>query len=205
MIAALDGGASYHAAALRDPLVAQHVRRVIYAPDLPGAALDGVGTLIVTDRVNPRLLAAGWPAMRGLLARGGTLAVMGETWPHLWLPGVRWTSRPTNFWWWRQPGASSGVVVLRPEHGLFRFLTPADCEWHYHGVFAPPPEAEVVLEVADGGGALLYENRRFGGRLVVASLDPFYHHGSGFMPAATRFLHGFLPWLATHHPEEGTP
>jgi len=26
-------------------------------------------------------------------------------------------------------------------------------------------------------------------------LDPFFHHGTYFMPAATRFLDGFLPWL----------
>lgn len=34
-----------------------------------------------------------------------------------------------------------------------------------------------------------------GGRLVVTSLDPFYHHGSHFMPATTRFLDRFLPNL----------
>ena len=32
------------------------------------------------------------------------------------------------------------------------------------------------------------------GRLIVSTLDPFYHHGSNFMPATTRFLDGFLPW-----------
>jgi hypothetical protein len=29
---------------------------------------------------------------------------------------------------------------------------------------------------------------------MVATLDPFYHHGSFFVPATTRFLDGFLAW-----------
>ena len=36
--------------------------------------------------------------------------------------------------------------------------------------------------------------RRLGTRLIVSTLDPFYHHGSNFMPATTKFLDGFLPW-----------
>jgi len=34
-----------------------------------------------------------------------------------------------------------------------------------------------------------------GGQMILTTLDPFYHHGSHFMPATTRFLDGFLPWL----------
>jgi hypothetical protein len=42
------------------------------------------------------------------------------------------------------------------------------------------------------------------GRMVVTSLDPFYHHGSHFMPATTRFLDGFLPWVREHLDGEPT-
>jgi hypothetical protein len=46
------------------------------------------------------------------------------------------------------------------------------------------------------GRAVLYEDRvSTPGRLIAMSLDPFYHHGCNFMPATTRFLERFLPWL----------
>jgi hypothetical protein len=31
-------------------------------------------------------------------------------------------------------------------------------------------------------------------------MDPTHHHGSNFMPAATRLLHGLLRWLAAEPP-----
>jgi hypothetical protein len=48
------------------------------------------------------------------------------------------------------------------------------------------------------GGAIFYDHPGVGGaagRLVVGTLDPFYHHGSFFMPAASRFLAGLLDWM----------
>ena len=36
---------------------------------------------------------------------------------------------------------------------------------------------------------------RFEEGLIVTSLDPMFHVGSNFMPAAARFLERFLPWL----------
>jgi hypothetical protein len=44
------------------------------------------------------------------------------------------------------------------------------------------------------------------GTLVVATLDPLSHYGAYFMPAAERFLDGFMAWItvtgraATHRP-----
>ncbi|MDR1647992.1 MAG: hypothetical protein LBR88_08170 [Zoogloeaceae bacterium] len=44
---------------------------------------------------------------------------------------------------------------------------------------------------------MFYEDRvSTPGRIFVTTLDPCYHHGSRFMPAASRLLRGFLPWLA---------
>ena len=45
-------------------------------------------------------------------------------------------------------------------------------------------------------GSIFYEDTvSTSGRLLITSLDPMYHHGSHFMPATTRFLDGFLPYL----------
>ncbi|WP_395021680.1 hypothetical protein [Dongia sp.] len=50
--------------------------------------------------------------------------------------------------------------------------------------------------MTESGQPILYIDQvSTAGRIVLTSLDPFYHHGSYFMPAATRFLDGFLPWM----------
>lgn len=62
----------------------------------------------------------------------------------------------------------------------------------------PSPATVAVTAGEDAGGdagCLLYDDRVSApGRLIVSTLDPFYHHGSHFMPATTRFLDGFLAW-----------
>ncbi len=137
----------------------------------------------------------------GHLRRGGALIVFAETHGEDWLPGVRWTFRPTNFWWWLERGADPGLRIAAPAHPLFAHLAAADTAWHFHGVLHPPDGAERLVVVEDpaagdaGGdaGCLLYDDRVSApGRLIVSTLDPFYHHGSHFMPATTRFLDGFL-------------
>lgn len=202
-VAVLDGGAYYHHEAIRGPRFRDRFDRVLYVPDLADGDLDGCAAAIVADRILPAALRRKRRILLGFLARGGTLIVLGENRAHEWLPGVSWSFRPTNFWWWLEEGADPGHRIAAPDHEIFRFVRPADVVWHYHGLFAPPPGAEVLAAIApqadpEGrGGAILYDHRGAGGgpgRLVVSSLDPFYHHGSHFMPAATRFLDGLLAW-----------
>ena len=60
-----------------------------------------------------------------------------------------------------------------------------------------PEGATSLIDVA-GTGSVLYDDcATTPGRMIVTALDPMYHHGSHFMPATTRFLDGFLPWLRT--------
>jgi hypothetical protein len=111
------------------------------------------------------------------------------------LPGVRWEHRPTNFWWWLEPGADLGLRSPSPQHSLFEHLSLRDCTWHYHGVLDPPPGAEVLVTLADGEALLYVDRVSTAGTLVVATLDPLSHYGGHFMPATERFLDGFLPWI----------
>jgi hypothetical protein len=136
-----------------------------------------------------------------LLERGGTLVVLGENQAETWAPGARWTGRPTNFWWWLEKDAEPPHRLVQPDHELFRYVPFEDTIWHFHGVLTPPPGADALITVPpdpdgrDAGGALLYDDRvTTRGRLIVSTLDPFYHHGSNFMPTTTRFLDGFLAW-----------
>lgn len=200
-LAVLDGGTFYHHATIHGPRYRELFDRVIYMRELVPADLDDVGLLLVPDRINPDLLRAQSDIFTGFLARGLTLVVLGENQVETWLPGIAWSPRPTNFWWWLEKDAVPEQRLVAPDHELFAAVPFTDTVWHYHGVLTPPAGARTLIDVPpdaqgrDQGGALLYDDRSsFPGRAIVATLDPFYHHGSNFMPATTRFLDGFLPW-----------
>ena len=200
VIAALDAGTYYHHRTFHTPELMPYLDRHLYLPELDDAALAGCDALIVSCRTNPDLLVPHRERFARFLAAGKTLVAMGETGAHRWLDGVRWTDCEVNFWWWKTPGADSGLRLAHPSHPLFSHLTLADATWHQHGTFTPPPGARSLIDKA-GAGSVLYEDRHSTpGRLIVTSLDPMYHHGSYFMPAASRFLRGFLPWLKASTP-----
>lgn len=215
-IGLLHGGASYHLNTLAD--VSGHP---IYLPDLARdtGPLDELDTLVVFDRLHPGLLRRHADALLTIPRRGGTLVVLGEVEAHTWIPGLRWSPRPTNFWWWRT-GEDPGIRLHRPDHPIWRHLGPDDVRWHFHGVLHPAPTA-TALVTADGSdgpaGVLLYEDvfsedvfsegvfsegvldddtAGTPGSIVVTTMDPVHHHGSNFMPAASRLLHGLLRWLS---------
>ena len=109
-------------------------------------------------RTNPDLLVPHRERFARFLAAGKTLVAMGETGAHRWLDGVRWTDCEVNFWWWKTPGADSGLRLAHPAHSLFSHLTLADATWHQHGTFTPPPGARSLIDKA-GAGSVLYEDR----------------------------------------------
>lgn len=206
-IVAVHGGAGYHLAALERPPFRQYFDRVVHARDFAASDLDGADILLVACRTNAARLVAHGDALQRFLEEGRTVVAMGETNPHVWLPGrISFAPQPVNYWWWLTPGASLGLQIAAPEHPLFAELTLDDCTWHHHGTFEPPRGATILLRDEEGR-AVFYEDRvTTPGRLFLMSLDPFYHHGCSFMPATTRFLSRFLPWLRDEpagHAEQG--
>lgn len=196
-IAVVDGGTYYHYRALHGERYRSYFDEVIYSLELPQVQLDKFSALVFPDRLHPAPLIAARKQIERYLARGGTVVAFGESQAHRWLPGVTWIFRPTNFWWWKTPGASLGLYAITPEHSLFQYVSLMDATWHYHGILTPPPGAIPVIGVVDDG-VLLYEDAvSTPGRLLVSSLDPFYHYGSHFMPVTERFLEKFLEWLKT--------
>ncbi|MBK5959453.1 hypothetical protein CCR97_14730 [Rhodoplanes elegans] len=200
-VAVLDGGTFYHHETIFGARFRDRFDRVIYAPALAADDLADVLLLIVPDRLNPELLRRHAPLLTDFLGRGRTLVVLGECEAETWVPGVRTAPRPTNFWWWLDPAEKPPHRFVAPDHELFRHVAPDATVWHIHGVLFPPEGAVPLVIVPDDrdgrdpGGALLYDDRvTTPGRLIVSTLDPFYHHGSRFMPATTRFLDGFLTW-----------
>lgn len=199
-IAFVDGGTYYHHATFHDPRLRGYFDANVYAPTLPDADLSGFDCLYVASRQNPEDLIAAREAVADFLAAGKLVVAFGESRSDRWLPRVEWRAGETNFWWWLEPGADSGLRIGAAQHGLFAHIGLADATWHRHGELTPPPGAVSLVNTVAGGSVLYDDAVSSPGRMIVSTLDPCYHHGSYFMPATTRFLDGFLPWLKSGAP-----
>lgn len=194
LIAALDGGTYYHHRTLYEPRYREYFDDVIYTRDLPDTDFTKFDKIIVSCRTDPSVLIPCTDQFRRYLDQGGTVIAMGSTGQQAWLPNVSWHDTPTNFWWWKE-GGSIGLELAKPDHPLFDYIGLADATWHYHGFYDVPDGATSLIDVEDLGSILYEDTVTTAGRMLVTSLDPMYHHGSHFMPATTRFLDGFLPFL----------
>ena len=195
-IVAVDGGTYFHHATLSDARFSSYFDDLIYAPEL-AVKLDWMEAdcLFVTSRQDPVLMQSVRQPIADFLAAGKTIVAMGESQAETWVPGVVWHNAEVNFWWWLTSGADSGLRSGAPDHPLFKHLTLADATWHQHGYLDAPPGATSLVNRAAGGSILYEDCVTTPGRIIATTLDPCYHHGSNFMPATTRFLTGFLPWL----------
>jgi len=195
-LAAIDGGTYYHHRTLYEEPFARYFDERLYVRDVPFATLEDFDIVFLPCRLNAHVIAPMAKQFIDFWRGGGTLVVMGETLQDAWLPGVRLTPVPTNFWWWLEKGADLGVRLADVEHGLFDYVDKAAATWHLHGYFTTNENQVPLIETREGE-CLLFEDRttHAPGRLIATTLDPCYHHGSHFMPATTRFLAGFLAWL----------
>lgn len=194
-ILAIHPGAYYHIESLEGPRYAGYFDRLVRPEDLAGVPLEDHDVVLIPCRTPADRMAPHRAWLAAFLERGGTIVATGESESQLFLPGIAFTPQPTNFWWWLTPGADLGVRIAAPGHGLFTRLAQRDITWHLHGWFDPPDGVEVLAVNGEGRPILYVDDVTSSGRMVVTSLDPFYHHGSHFMPATTRFLDGFLPWV----------
>ncbi|MEQ9347036.1 MAG: hypothetical protein RIG26_11390 [Thalassospira sp.] len=192
---ALDGGTGYHKATFDDPEIARHIDDLIYIRDFSDDDLVGAAGLIIPCRTPPEVIIPHAERILAFLNRGGLVVAMGDTGQEHWLPGISLEPVETNFWWWLEPGADLGLEIAAPDHDLFADLGKDDVSWHLHGLFDVPKGARSLIDYRDGRSVLYEDTRNYKGRLVVTSLDPMYHHGAYFMPATTRFLRGFIPWV----------
>ena len=201
VIGLVDGGAAYHLDSFDRAPLKPFFDRVIYLRDLPLADLSDLDVLIVPCRTNPHWLGVVSEQLQGFMRAGGTLAVMGETRPDLWLPRVGFATVETNFWWWLEEGADLGVTMCAPGHSVNDYLSKADATYHLHSTFTPlAPSQQSLIDTAEGECLMFEDLTSYApGRLVATTLDPFFHHGQFFMPATTRFLQGLLPWLRDSH------
>jgi hypothetical protein len=194
-ILAIHPGAYYHIESLEAPRYADHFDRLVRPEDLAAERLEEHAVVLIPCRTPADRMDEHKPQLRAYLDNGGTIIATGESESQLFLPGISFTPQSTNFWWWLTPGADLGVRITKPEHSLFERLAQRDVTWHLHGWFDVPDGAEVLAVNGEGKPILYIDEVTTKGRMVITSLDPFFHHGSHFMPATTRFLDGFLPWM----------
>lgn len=194
-IAATDGGNYYHHETWHKQPFNQYIDQLIYLPELAETDLTPFDAVIVSCRSNPKFvtpLASKW---LDYLNQGGTLVVFADSAVESWLPNIRFHQHEVNYWWWLEKNAKHDIQPKNQHHSLYQYLDHKAMTWHYHGTYTPPQDAEVLLQHPDGSAVLFDDRASYPGRLIVTSLDPEFHHGSHFMPSATAFLHGFLPWL----------
>lgn len=196
-IGVIYSGSDAHYRTFHEPKFNQYIDKIIYHPKFLTEDISNLDVLYVPSQLNKELLMLSAKKITDFANNGGTVAVFGPQ-PWTWMPQQQWEVRPTNFWWWLEKGADSGLRLKTPEHPMFNgYLTLEDCTWHQHGVFWPPENAEKLITTADGGAVMFEEKLPGGGRWIVTTLDPDYHFGSYFMPATERFLEGFFPYLAS--------
>jgi len=194
-ILAVQPGAYYHIESIEGPRYAGLFDAAVRPDDLADVDLGRYDALLVPCRTPSHQMVPHTAQLRAYLDSGGTIVATGESHSEEWLPGISFTPVPTNWWWWLDPAGDLGVRVAKPEHPLFRRLSQADVTWHLHGWFVVPDGAEVLAVDGDRRPILYIDEVTTAGRMILTTLDPFFHHGSHFMPATTRFLDGFLPWL----------
>lgn len=195
-IAVIHAGHAPHYRTFNEPKYKQYIDKLIYQRDFLESDLEGIDVLIVPSQLHLDVLLSHVPAINRFADRGGIVVAFGPQ-PREWLPKQNWELRETNFWWWLEPGADSGLRMVAPDYPLFRdgHLTEAACTWHQHGVFHLEEGMQSLIDMKDGGSLMYVDKVNTGGTWIVTTLDPDFHYGSYFMPATEKFLDGFFPWL----------
>lgn len=195
-IAVVSSGTSHHIRSYKTGEFAKHISKVIPVREFATASLEDVDVLIIPSQTNMSVFLPQKHRVDEFADAGGIVVSFGHQFEE-WLPAdVNWELRPTNFWWWLEKDANSGLVLTGGENDLFKnYITLADATWHQHGVYFPENEVESLVETEDGGKVFYIDRQRSKGTWIITTLDPDFHYGHYFMPATERFLRGFMPWL----------
>jgi hypothetical protein len=171
---------------------------LVYIHDLPKVDLSAYAAVVMPDAMDSAAPLAYAEQLNAYMHGGGFLVVCLQGHAN-WLdiPGLTWTPGNCRDWLWWTKGERLEVSLTAPHHPITESLPLAHMSWHWGGSYNVPEGARSILEIDDGSGSLFldFPSLSGGGRLLLATLDPHSHNGQRFMPATTRFLQSFYPWL----------
>lgn len=173
---------------------------MIYLRDLPATDLSVYGAIVVPDVMDCAQLATHARQLNNYVRGGGFLIVFACRGVENWIDVVDLKFQPSHardWLWWSKPNPYLEIHQPEPRHPICDSISLRDMSWHWMGSYEKHPDAHHILNLDDDSLTLFmdFQNLEGGGRLMVTSLDPFGHNGERFMPATTRFLENFFPWL----------
>lgn len=175
-----------------------YIDDLIYVHDLPKVDLSSYAAVVMPDAMDATAPLPHAQQLNAYLQDGGFLVVCLQghaDW--IDIPGLTWTPGNCRDWLWWTKGETLEVRLSEPHHPITESLPLSHMSWHWGGSYNVPEGARSILEIDDGRGSLFldFPSLPGGGRLLLATLDPHSHNGQRFMPATTRFLRSFYPWL----------
>jgi hypothetical protein len=195
-IAYIHWGNSWQLRSFRD--FRHYIDDLIYINDLPGIDLSSYAAVVMPDAMDAVAPQPHADQLNAYLKGGGFLIVCLQghaDW--IDIPGLAWTPGNCRDWLWWTKGEKLEVRLSEPHHPITESMPLSHMSWHWGGSYNVPEGARSILEIDDGRGSLFLDFPALpgGGRLLLATLDPHSHNGQRFMPATTRFLRSFYPWL----------
>ncbi len=175
-----------------------YIDDLIYIHDLPKVNLGAYKAVVIPDAMDGEATRSHAAQLNAYLNCGGFLVVCLQghaDW--LDIPGLEWTPGSCRDWLWWTKGDKLEIQLTEPHHPITMDMPLAHMSWHWGGSYRVPEGGQSILELEDGNGSLFldFPSLPGGGRLLLSTLDPHSHNGQRFMPATTRFLHSFYPWL----------
>jgi len=173
---------------------------MIYIMELAETDLSQYRAIVIPDFSNQEVLARNGHKFDAYLAQGGFLIAFEPCRIDKWLSIVEvpWFERKIEDWkWWMKPGGRMEAYQPEPKHPMAEAIPMADMSWHFFGAYRFFDGAQPILNLDHDEGCLIFDYRlpEGGGRLICSTIDPHSHSGRRFMPATTRFLNRFFPWL----------
>lgn len=175
-----------------------YIDDLVYIHNLPKIDLSSYAAVVMPDAMDAAASLSHARQLNAYLRGGGFLVVFLQghaDW--LDIPGLEWMPGNCRDWLWWTKGGTLEVRLSEPHHPITETMPLSHMSWHWGGSYNVPEGARSIVEIEDGRGSLFldFPSMPGGGRLMLATLDPHSHNGQRFMPATTRFLQSFYPWL----------
>lgn len=175
-----------------------YIDDLVYIHDLPSVDLSTYAAVIMPDAMDAEAPRPYARQLNAYLQGGGFLIVCLQghaDW--LDIPELTWQPGNCRDWLWWTKGEKLEVTLSAPHHPITESMPLSHMSWHWGGSYNVPDGARSIVEIEGAGRSLFldFPSLAGGGRLMLATLDPHSHNGQRFMPATTRFLQSFYPWL----------